>query len=57
MFQSGEFCFAVEEQGQLELSERIGLVQERGFYLILLCDIQTQESLHHRTKEQPNILW
>lgn len=56
MFQSGEFCFAVEEQGQLELSERIGLVQERGFYLILLCDIQTQESLHHRTKEQPNIL-
>lgn len=56
MFQSGEFCFAVEEQRQLELSERIGLVQERGFYLVLLCDIQTQESLHHRTKEQPNIL-
>lgn len=56
MFHFGELCLAEEGQRQLELSERIGLVQEQGLHLFLLCDIPTQESLHHRTKEYPNIL-
>lgn len=56
MLHFGEFCLAEEEQRQLELSERIGLVQEQGLHLFLLCDTPIQESLHHRTKEYPNIL-
>lgn len=53
MLHFGEFCLAEEEQRQLELSERIGHVQEQDLHLFFLCGTPTQESLHHRTKEYP----